>query len=294
MDDDVYFYIHVDKKSDQKPFAQAFSEFKCIHFVQEQNRIAVSWGEVSMVQATLELMKLAALNHKSGYSVLLSNSDYPIKSNSQIRKYFSQNYGDVFASLNEMSAGMDEYFNRIQSYCFRFSCKKYDFMLVPSIWSPNFYRKKVIRGIIRNFKLSRIYFLSRILIPRSHPKGIKPMWGGQWWAMPNEVLNEVLQYMTSNKALFRFHRFTLIPDEIYIQTVLHHLSIKGNIKTNFNIRLTFMKFQHRSPSPMVLTLEDKLELFSLPDRFLFARKFDSRIDKTIIDHIDSYRLENTL
>jgi hypothetical protein len=45
---------------------------------------------------------------------------------------------------------------------------------------------------------------------------------------------------------------------------------------------------------MVLTLEDKLELFSLPDRFLFARKFDSRIDKTIIDHIDSYRLENTL
>ena len=50
-----------------------------------------------------------------------------------------------------------------------------------------------------------------------------------------------------------------------------------------------MKFEKGNSSPEVLLLSDFEELSSLPNRFLFARKFDSKIDEKILDLIDSIR-----
>jgi hypothetical protein len=92
----VFFYIHVDGKTDQSPFDLFSKEFNNLKFVDTQHRNEISWGDNKMVKSILKLLKLVRENHIFGYCVLLSNNDYPIKSNESIRHYFSKKYGNSF------------------------------------------------------------------------------------------------------------------------------------------------------------------------------------------------------
>jgi hypothetical protein len=50
-----------------------------------------------------------------------------------------------------------------------------------------------------------------------------------------------------------------------------------------------MKFEENNSSPEILLSSDFDDILKLPNRFLFARKFDSRLDSQIFDLIDSSR-----
>jgi hypothetical protein len=50
-----------------------------------------------------------------------------------------------------------------------------------------------------------------------------------------------------------------------------------------------MKFEANNSSPEILRKSDFDDISKLPKRFLFARKFDSKLDSKILDLIDSSR-----
>jgi hypothetical protein len=285
----VYFYIHVDGKVDQAPFQQKFKVYNNVNFVSHNNRVSISWGDNSTVKCTLNLLHLVVKNNHSGYCILLSNSDYPIKSNYEIRQYFEFKYGNSFISMTELQKNTLTYIQRLTYYKFDLSKNRKDYVLIPSIWEKSFYSLKSLISILKILKRNQAAKLFKLVFKRKSASNITPFWGSQWWALPVEVVNEILLFCKSNQSFIDFHDDTLLSDEIFFHTILNHLHEAGKINTIFDVRCTYMKFEENNSSPEILLASDFDDILKLPNRFLFARKFDSRLDSQIFDLIDSSR-----
>ena len=92
----AYFYIHVDGKKDIEPFMKSLKRLPHVFFLTGDARINVEWGDISMVQAELNLMRAVVADTKEGYCVLISGQDYPIKSTAYIHDYFAARYPAEF------------------------------------------------------------------------------------------------------------------------------------------------------------------------------------------------------
>jgi hypothetical protein len=286
----VFFYIHVDKKVDQNPFELILNEFDNLKFVDSTNRNEISWGDNKMVKSILNLLKLVNENHNFGYCVLLSNNDFPIKSNSSIRQYFFNKYGNSFIALNELDPESTIFNQRLKYYKFDLSKKRKDLVLIPSIWDKSFFSFKNIFLIKKIIAAKQLFNLRKIFFKRNHPIGIVPYWGSPWWAIPIEIINEILEFCDKNYKFIKFHEETFISDEIFFQSILFHLKCKGKINTKFDVRCTFMKFKDNESSPEILLESDLHEIINLPDRFLFARKFDCLKDDQILNLLENSRI----
>jgi hypothetical protein len=286
----VFFYIHVDRKVDQNPFELSLTDFINVKFVDSNNRNEISWGDNKMVKSILNLLKLVNENHNVGYCVLLSNNDYPIKSNALIRQYFINNYGNSFIAINQLDPESTIFNQRLKSYKFDLSKKRKDLVLIPSIWEKSFFSIKNLFLIKKIVAAKQFFNLRKIFFKRKHPLEIIPFWGSPWWAIPIEIINEILEFCDKNSNYVKFHEETFISDEIFFQTILFHLKCKGKINTKLDVRCTFMKFKENESSPEILLESDLQEILNLPDRFLFARKFDCQKDNKILNFLDNSRL----
>ena len=285
----VFFYIHVDRKVDQSPFELSLIEYNNLKFVNTENRNEISWGDNKMVKSILSLLKLVKKNHNTGYCVLLSNNDYPVKSNELIRQYFDNKYGNSFIAINKLDPESIIFNQRLKSYKFDLSKKRKDLVLIPSIWDKTFISFKNIILIKKIIASKQLFNLKKIVFNRKHPLGIVPYWGSPWWALPIEIINEILEFCYNNYNYVKFHEETFISDEIFFQTILFHLKETGKIVTKFDVRCTYMKFKDGESSPEILLESDFQEIINLPERFLFARKFDSKKDYKILNMIDNSR-----
>ena len=286
----VFFYLHVDKKTDQLIFEQSLSRLLNVNYRFIEDRNEISWGDSKMIKSILNLLKIVNVYHKNGYCILLSNNDYPIKSNYFIRNYLLSRYGNSFISMVELPPSSDIYKQRLSNYKFDFSTNRKDLVLIPSIWDKSFYTKKTFRAFFRVLNSSNYKKLYKLFIKREHPNFIeKVFWGSSYWALPIEVTDQILSFCNTNQNFVLYHEETFISDELFFQTILHHLQKTGKIETFFDVRCTYMKFEEGNSSPQVLLSSDFEELSSLPNRFLFARKFDSKIDQKIFELIDSIR-----
>jgi hypothetical protein len=288
----VFFYIHVDGKVDQMPFEKQFKGYDNVNFISNSNRLIISWGDNSTVKCTLILLQLVVKNNHTGYCILLSNSDYPIKSNYEIRQYFDVKYGNSFISMTDFQKSSLTYIQRLTYYKFDLSKNKKDFVLIPSIWDKSFYSFKSLLSLLRVLKRNQSVKLFKLLFKRKSSIKVTPFWGSQWWALPVEVVNEILLFCKSNQNFIDFHDDTLLSDEIFFQTILHHLHKEGKIKTIFDVRCTYMKFEDNKSSPEILLSSDFEDILKLPKRFLFARKFNQKIDSNVLDMLDSHLKKN--
>src|SRR5215475_3703782 len=85
--DGVGFYIHIDNKVKLSTFRPEMLEKENVHFL--RTRVDVQWMGFSIVESILLLMQEAMQEASHfDYFVLLSGSDYPIKSTSLIKKFF--------------------------------------------------------------------------------------------------------------------------------------------------------------------------------------------------------------
>ena len=179
---------------------------------------------------------------------------------------------------------------RLKCYKFDLSKKRKDLVLIPSIWDKSFYSLNNLFSLKKIIQTNQFFYLTKILFKRKHPFGIVPYWGSPWWAIPIEIINEILEFSASNFKYVKFHEETFISDEIFFQTILFHLKGEGKINTKFDVRCTYMKFKENESSPELLLESDFQEIINLPDRFLFARKFDSKKDYQILNMIDNLRV----
>ena len=89
------YFIHVDAKTDIKPFRATFKDMRNVHFVSP--RIDVVGGDMSEVEVQITLLQAALRNRRQfDYLIMLSGMDYPVWTNERISQFLKQHKGKEF------------------------------------------------------------------------------------------------------------------------------------------------------------------------------------------------------
>lgn len=266
------FFIHIDKTKNISDFENLTEFGNIAHFVE---RADSKWASFGSVQATLNGLK-AVKNSKKNFDriILLSGQDYPIKSNEYINDFFENSPHSVFAG-----------FFPIPNY------EKW-----PGSDRGGWYRvdKYYIGLKIYECLFSKSMNLISTYIPslrRKIPNGMKPFTGSAWWTFDMYALNYILDYDQNHPEYRAFHKYTFVPDELYVHMILANSKderLQASIENNDKRFMIWEKSDSTHPNILLKTDFDSI----LSSNHLFARKFDETIDSEILDLIDKEILQN--
>ena len=89
------YFIHVDARSDIKPFRSLLKSRRNVHFISP--RVEVTGGDMSEVEVQMTLLESALRNRRQfDYLCMLSGMDYPLWSNDRISQFLRQHKGKEF------------------------------------------------------------------------------------------------------------------------------------------------------------------------------------------------------
>lgn len=261
------FFIHIDKTAEFSQFQTAKDFGQLVHFIE---RVDSKWGGFGCVQAGLNGLKAVKDSLKKfDRIILLSGQDYPIKSNEYINDFFKKSPHSVFVDYFPIPnykkwPGSDRGgWYRVDKYYI--GLKWYEFLCSKSM----------------NLLSTYIPFLRRKI-----PNGMKPYTGSAWWSVDMYALNYILDYDATHPEYRAFHKYTFVPDELYIHMILANSTDEKLVKSMENNNKRFLIWEKSdSPHPNILRKTD-LDAIMSSDH-LFARKFDEKIDAEILDLIDS-------
>jgi hypothetical protein len=282
----AWFFIHIDRSINQVPFEEVLKCHPRVSFLEEKDRLNTRWGHMNMVKATLHSIRYVIDAGHGGVGILMSGLDYPVKSRKHIDTFLTDHKDKCLIETQQLLKGNGEgdiYTTRLNYYRINLSD---NYICFPSVFDPAFYKKRRVHDIYRVVKYGRLSSLVRIFSRRKHPVNIVPFWGSQWWVLPVGVMEKAMEFVDNTPSFIDYHENSLLPDEIFFQTVLKHISGSGPQSLEFSSRCMFMKWQPDAASPNFLGSKDLKEIMSLPDHFLFARKFDITLDPEILDLID--------
>lgn len=247
-DNNVFFYVHIDKNS---LMPSNLKEFKNIQFVK---RVKVWWAGWSHQKAIFNLMA-EAIKAKYDYYALISGSDYPIKNNDFL--YSLLKSGGEYISIREG---------------FPSELKK---SWVTNFYFDLFYRRNPnkafwIKVLLRLEKKISLYF------PKTKFPFEKVFFGPTWWVLSHSTVVYILDFLDSNAQYRNFFKNSYCCEEILIPTILGNSNIR-NLKGN----LTYVDWsQHPGPS---FISDRHIEIFKSnfvrneygDNVAFFARKFEN-------------------
>ena len=255
---DIYIHIDAKVKDFDFDFFSELTKHSAVSFTDK--RFSIRWGGFDMVRAEYALLEKALSNGtKYEYIHLLSGIDLPIKSNDEIHSFFTKNNGREFLHFTSKCLN-DTEFDRIRAYHF----------------APG--RRNVINRIITKLesKTARAFGINRI-------KNLDVQKGSQWFS----ITGEFAKYVLDNKNfVFKQFKYTFIPDEFFVQTLLINSPFKDKLFKNEldNDHFACARLiDWKRGNPYVWTMEDYDEIMSSP--CMFARKFDYENQPEIVDKI---------
>ncbi|AYN05191.1 beta-1,6-N-acetylglucosaminyltransferase [Flavobacterium sp. 140616W15] len=282
---EAFFYVHIDKNTSIDLFAKELADLPNISFVGDRKQGI--WGDIGIVNATVNALKQIVRDKKDGYCVLLSGQDYPIKSNDDIKFYFASNLGNEFIDIVPLPTKHLS-IDRIEKYKFNLSSRKEDFIQIGAILEADFFTKETLKKIYRLIRVGRYDFILKVLKRRKYPNYIKPYGGSQWWALTTQTAEKIIQFVDEYPDFVKYHTYSLIPDEMFFQSIIMYL-IEENNKIKIMPFLTYVNWEKKNCDlPVTFSTADFEELISQSDYKLFARKFDSNISEVILDKIDAF------
>lgn len=250
FDECFEFYIHIDKKSKADLSRLYTIKNKSINIYR---KYVVNWGGISIMKVELFLVKKALENDSIKYFHLISEQDFPIKPLHYFYDLARENknylaFEKLPRKVWDGNGGLD----RILYYHFNdiFNARKYG------------------RGKLLNLL---IHLQKTLKIKRSYGEHLPQLYGGSmWWSLTREVLLYVIHESENNTFLINRLNYTLIPDEIYFQTILVNSPYLNDI---INDNLRYIDWTYRGGSrPAFLDMSDYNKLIT--SNKIFARKFN--------------------
>lgn len=265
------FYVHIDAKSHLGAFACLGAE---VTFC--KRRVNCGWGDISLVKATLELMRCAA-SAPQGFDrfVLLSGACYPLQTPDYIEAFLTRHHDTEFIEVFALpNVTYDKRIERVTRFWIR--------------------KGKPLARL--RWPLQRL--LNKILPLRNYKKvfaGSELVTGSQWWCLTGDAVRYVLDVTARQPAIYRFCRFVDCPDEFYFQVILWNSRFRASISHS----LTFTHWVQGKTGPEMLDAS-YLPQFEGPvirdsesnncpgnkREVLFARKF-SDASAPMLDAIDA-------
>lgn len=237
-------FIHIDKKSGAlSQIQEQLKEAKNVHFIEA---LDIEWGEASIVQATISGMK-EANKYDLDYLVLLSGSCMPICKREDLVSYLNANPQD-FIECHNIKNGK---------------------------WAKDGLESERWEHYnIFNWRNDPIYFSlthkiqSMLKIKRRLPGNLDGYMGSQWWCLRSDTVEKVLEFIKINKVE-NFIKYTWIPDEFIIQSIVH------KIKSGSDISNILMNYRFNDVGiPKVYVSSDINELNALHGVKFFTRKIN--------------------
>lgn len=269
---EVSFFIHIDKKTDQKIYHQVVTLFKDFPNVYLLKRFDSGWGSFDAVRASLEGIKsIVKTGTYFDYVIHLSGQDYPIKSNAHIKRFLEQNKGKEFLEYFPLpctkwkGGGL----RRIEYWHIRW---KDEYICIPE-------KRQFKSGIS-----SLLYSLLISLLPkkRKFPEGFALYGGSAFWCLTGECVKYIDDFVKQNPKFINRFNYTLLADELFYQILILNSPFKDKI---INDHLRYLDWGNvNALHPRILEKND-FEKIRRSEK-LFARKFDLTIDPDILDPID--------
>lgn len=238
-------FIHVDLKADIDAY-RFVENHPNAHLI--PNRFDIFWGGFNMVLAEIELMRLCAGNSGFDYFMLLSDDTVPLlQPDSMIEELRKDDNWKKHTPNNS-----DGIRRRYQS----FVCYDVD-ACHPRHSEPE-----------RTFKVSdfEALFSLRLLMEKGKAPIADLFHSPQWMGLKAEDVRYIVDFHDNHPDIHRSFRFSSVPDEMYIQTILGSSPDERRHVEHF----VFADFT-RQPSPYLLETMSDLHV-AFEKRYLFARK----------------------
>jgi hypothetical protein len=203
--DDCDFFIHIDRKSDLSQFSAIRGEN--VHF--SEDRLPLYWGEFSLVQATLLLLRGALASRRTpDYCVLMSGTDFPRRSGKYVQEFLAVNRGLEFINVAKVPAP-GKPLSRINTL--------------------RFPRSQPLRHLA-----GRAW--AKLGLPerdyRHYLGDLKPYSGSQWWALSREACEYILEFIERNPRFVKFFENVFAADEAFFHTILANSPFQSRIRRN--------------------------------------------------------------
>lgn len=261
-------YVHLDGKADFGPgLFTGCCRYSRLTFIEP--RLRVNWGGVSIMRATLALLK-AAVPGQYDYYHLLSGMDLPIKTQDEIHAFFDAHPGREFLSLWPVGPRQLD------------RCRYYIPFPEGKPFFPSNLANNIVRGILKllHFRINR---------------KVDFRMASQWFSITDGFARHLL---SQEDWLERVFRHTGTCDEVFVPTVLWNSPFRDGLydatvhlererpadpEHPGNFRLIDWTRGESVRHPWVFRKEDWELLMAVP--FFWARKFDERVDAEIIGRL---------
>lgn len=266
-------FIHIDSKCNEitNNMVRSAIKISSVYFLEPRQNIR--WGGFTQVKCEISLIELALKQGQYEYYHILSGADLPIKNQDYIHKFFEDNKGKEFIGFNNFDKERKKisYFYFLQEVAPR-SKKGNSLKVRYNNFLHVFFR--VIDRLLILFQ--RIVNMNRL----KNFNGIVCR-GSNWVSITHNLAYDIIE---SKKDIFKRYEYTAYPDEIFIQTHVYNSSFKNQIyNLEYEYEGCLRHIDWERGWPYTFTIQDQNELFN--SNKLFARKFNSDIDKEIIDYI---------
>ncbi len=237
--------IHFDKRAPAAKYAAITRALAGNPDIAFARRVKCGWGEYSLVQATLNLIRAArsAFSDITHY-YLMSGDCLPTKTRGYIDQFLDDETDHIevndFLTSNWIRTGIKE--DRLV-YRHWFNERKYKKLFYTSL------------NLQRRLKLSRPL-----------PRGLRVRIGSQWWVLRAGTIDKIMAFLSKRRDVCRFFRTTWIPDETFFQTLVYHVVPREQIRSAPPTHFIFTDYG----IPVVFQ-RDHLEYLRGRDT-LFARK----------------------
>ncbi|MDD3064657.1 MAG: beta-1,6-N-acetylglucosaminyltransferase [Endomicrobiaceae bacterium] len=259
----IVFFIHIDKKNN---FAEQIVKRDDVYVLPDNFCQDIQWGNISMVQATLNLIEFALSKNLSfDYFWLCSGQDFPIKPVKEIIN-FLENKTDNFINLFNSKNSVGKYSNY----------DKRNSLYYPAWIMGNSLFQRILKRIyvIITGGYKKTYFLNR-----KNSTKFDFYFGSQWWCLNNKTIKWIMAYCKDNNEYYEFHKNCVVPDESFFHTLVLNSPFAKDRKDY----LHYIDWSDSGNSPKTLTLKDLDKIVASP--FLMARKLDFQVDKNLFQII---------
>ena len=249
-------YLHIDKKAGPIKSEMFKTEYSDLVMTK---RIKVNWGGHSQIKCEIELLK-AATQKCYQYYHLISGIDLPIKSQDEIHAFFDRAKNTNFIRFDKKANEAGIYNSRITYYYF----------------FQDVIGRNAGRIIALLEKAEEVSLLLQKKLGLKRKQYVTPYKGTNWFSINNELAKYIL---ANEKMIKKQFYYSKCADEMFLHSLVMASPYKDSIEDN-----SLRAIDWERGTPYTYRAEDVEKLIS--SSFLFARKFDSRVDQAAIDKVE--------
>lgn len=270
---DISFYIHLDKKASW--MRDEIIKDDRINFI--ENAVSVTWGDDSIMQALFSSINQIYYSEQH-FDTFIITTGQDLIVNKKLPDFIQNNLDKIFLDMVPDSSNI--YKNRVSSYFPRFLCQdmsKY----------PRYYPRRIALGLYYRLVKNGLGIKKRKVMDFSN---IKFYYSFNWSVIPYCVFEYMVNLINDNKYLRETYSNTFLPEDAFLGTIIMNSEFRDKVQwlnDDKSYTLTYHSSIYYHPKVLTITDINDIEKSGL----FFARKFDSSVDKNVIDYYKNLILE---